>query len=177
MITATLGRIRGRDDRCPEQTLTCDDPLEALDHLVSAELAYGAQIPCVTDRCVTVQTHVFGSFDTTMYAGPADEMRPLVDVATLTRAIDDQHRDTIMDAALARADRIRMAGHRATTYLAMLAPVWLGTARLTVLTMLVCGLTTRDDLEAGSRATLSDVIAALQLARDGSCTFREALAL
>lgn len=176
MILVTLGRRRGGYDRCPEQTLTFDDPLEALDHLVSAELAYGGQITCVTDWCVTVRTEVYGCQDTTVYTGPATQMRLLVDVATLTRVVDHQYHNTIMDAAVDMTDRLPRHMGRIPRMLSLVAPLVFGEARLRMLVMLASGIG-RDDLEAGTRHSVSDLIAALQLARDGSCTFREALAL
>jgi hypothetical protein len=43
--------------------------------------------------------------------------------------------------------------------------------------MLACGIQEEDDIKAGIVAEIKDLVAAVQLSKDGHCSFREALAI
>ncbi|MBI2039194.1 MAG: hypothetical protein HYT22_02880 [Candidatus Niyogibacteria bacterium] len=81
-----------------------------------------------------------------------------------------------MDQVVETIDRIPER-HIGTPLLLMMAsPLIVGRSRLRAAVMLACGVQSDDDIRAGLDARIEDLVAAVQLSRDGQCTFREALA-
>lgn len=171
----TVQQSRDKDGMHFEQgTLTFADPLDAVSHLARAELSWGGQIVAVDESRITVQTEVLSCLDTSIFEGTAEEMRPLFELAYFYMRARQEHGDLIVDEAVeSLPDRIGGV----PLFLSMMAPLLMGRNRLKVAVMLACGVQDVDDIRAGLGAEIENLIAAVQLAQDESCSFREALAL
>ena len=77
-----------------EQRLT---PEQALQAFVLCELGFGAKIYDLDSHRVTVQTHVAGSSEFTIFHGPRAEMADLVDVAAWYLQVSQNCSDHLRD--------------------------------------------------------------------------------
>lgn len=174
----TKKQSRDKDGEHFEQaTLTFKDPLDALASLAKYELGWGGQVVDVSESFIKVQTRVFHCLDTSIFEGPTVEMKPLFELVYFYTKASQEFEGAIEDQAVDETGRWPDGIGRVPLFLSMLAPLVIGSNRLKAAAMLACGLRDENDIKAGLNADIKDIVAAFQLAKDGQCSFREALAL
>jgi hypothetical protein len=176
MITVT--QTRHKDGEFFNQpAITFDDPLEALGQLVDVELKWGGQITSVDETSLLVITRVMGCIDSSHFQGETvEEMKPLLELAYYH--LQAGTHDELLRQHAAQIFMEKTGGNPGL--LKLIAPLLVGGSHLRLTTMLACGITEEEDLKAGmeTRGQLKDIIAAIQLMRDGTCSsFRESLEL
>ncbi len=174
MITAKMHRNNGMDH--DQGKIEFKDPLKALDHLVKAELAFGGQVTGVSSTHLRVVTKILNCVDTTVFEGPEEEMRPILELVYFYLEANKRHGATIIEKSVDEA--IKFTDGKLTPLLMnMMGGMLIGQHRLKVATMFACGVEDEESVKVGLSRNLSDIIAAAQLSRDGSCSFKEALSL
>lgn len=163
MIRITMFRDRGCehfDQGSREVT-----PEQALRSLVSGELAFGGNITEATGTRLVVITRVLYCVDTTIFAGSAEEMQQLNQVAYYYLQACGQQ-DVVLDGVLVAASRMlgRQAGN--PFLLTTAAPTLMGRQRLALSTLLAAGVTEEQEIAAGMQLSLDDLLAALELVRE-----------
>lgn len=175
MITTTQWRIKdGQKFKCP--TFTFTDPLKALAHLIDVELSWGGRIHKLDETYIEVHTGIMQCLDISFFEGPAEEMRPLYEFACYYSIAEASHEEEIVSAATQTAQDMTSKSGISPAWLEMAAPRLLGAARLRMATMLACGVNDEEDIQLGLKTKAKDIIAAIELSREGLCSFREALA-
>lgn len=148
-------------------TLDFENPLEAVGHLATAELKWGARVTEVTETSIEVLVSgIFGCRDVSIFEGPADEMQPIFELVYFYLEAMAEHREEIMGQMTKDIRRVlgdRVIGFPLTE---ALTSMLLGRNRLKTAVMLACGITV-DEIEVGMRFSLEDIIAAIQLIREG----------
>ncbi|MDF1496610.1 MAG: hypothetical protein P1P90_00940 [Patescibacteria group bacterium] len=176
MIRVTQTRDRD-NEHFDQPTLEIGDPLVAALRLAQMELAYGARVTEASETRIVVKTRVFACVDTSVFEGTEEEMEPLVELVYFYLKAETEHGKEILDHAVSTAMSLPGGVGRKPFYLSMLTPLLLGGNKLKVALMLACGLRDEEQLKAGLQARLEDLVAAVQLQRDGLCSFQEALEL
>jgi hypothetical protein len=174
----TVKQYRDKDgERFTQMTLTFNEPLEAVAHLVRVELGWGGQIVDVSENRVKVQTRVLHCLDTSIFEGPPEEMRPLFELVYFYMEASEKHGDIIVDEAVDYTQRLPDGIGGVPLFLSMMAPLLVGGNRLKVAVMLACGVQDENDIKAGLGVKIENLVAAVQISKDGHCSFREALAI
>ncbi len=176
MITVKQFRDRG-NEHFEQATLTFNNPLEAVVHLAKAELGWGGQIVDVDENHIKVQTRVLNCLDTSIFEGSAEEMKPLFEFAYFYMETREKYSNLIVDETVDYIQCLPNEIGGVPLFLSILTPFLIGGNRLKVAVMLACGMRDEKDIKAGLSAKIDDLVAAVQLSKEGRCSFREALAI
>lgn len=166
MIRMTMYRDRGSehfDQGSYEVT-----PERALRSLVTGELAFGGNITEATGTRLVVVTRVLVCVDTTIFEGTAEEMHQLNQVVYYYLQACGRQDDVLLDSVLLAAERLlgQQAGN--AFLLTTAAPMLMGRQRLALAALLAAGVTDEQDIAAGMRLSLDDLLAALELVQENS---------
>jgi hypothetical protein len=175
VISIVQYRERGRE-RFDQDTLTFTNPLEAVLHVVKAELAFGGQITEVSATRVVLQTRVFDTYDTSIVTGTDEELRPLLTLAYYHTQALAEHPGEIAAGAAQTAARMSGALGGCPGFLSLTAPILLGRNQIKTSLLLACGIEDPESIQQLVQQRLEDLVAAFQLQADGVCSFQEALA-
>ncbi len=154
------------------------DPFEAIGHLVKYELGYGGEIMGISAESVMIQTRVAGCIDTTIFEGPADEMKAILEFTRLYLEMGKKYED--IDYVSAQEWRLATTNipDGATDmelFVSTIAPPVVYEDILKEAVMLAGGV--GEHFKVGLAVEFDDLIAAIQLFREGLCSFREALTI
>jgi hypothetical protein len=145
---------------------------DALDYLVTAELAFGGQLTTLTPTNITVVTRVMSCIDTTTFEGSVDEMQLLVEAAAVyTSLTDPKHEslhNTIVDAVMAVTKGVPLMIHLGADMIRGKA-----LTKLTVIMLLGPDV----DVQAALTLSFKDLCAVLTLVRLDGVAVADALDL
>ncbi len=161
----------------PLASLEFKDRLDAFGHLAQVHLAWGANILSCTPEEIKVQSRVLNKVDTAIYKGPVDEMVELCELVSMYQwasRFDEKVVKSAIEAHTAIAQKPSIAG--STQILSMLAGNLIGMSKLKIVAMLYGGVEEPADIDVGLKMKLDELIAALQLVKEGHGSFRTVLA-
>lgn len=159
-----------------QQTLQFKDPLQAICHLATAELAYGGRIIDLDPKKIEVQTRVNATcVDMAVFKGSEEMMKPLLAFIALWTQLCQEHGQERRAKDVAKIMEITDGK---PVLVSMLAPFMMNTDLINMAILLMCEIQDETDVAAALKhGDIGDVVAAHQLAKEGACTFREALAI
>lgn len=147
---------------------------DATRHLAEVELAFGARVLSLSQTRIVVQTTIVGLIDQSIFEGNVQEIQHLLRLLYFYQMavtnFDHLAREAAAEEAISQLGGIQRLVELAAPYL-------IGGSRLRIAVMLSYGITDPEDLEIGAHARLCDIFTALQLSREESCSFRDALVL
>jgi hypothetical protein len=174
----TITQFRDKvGERFEQATRRYNDPLEAVAHLARVELAWGGHVVDVGENHIKVETQLPCYLDTAIFEGPTEELMPLFELVHFYMEASEKYGDLIVDETVNYTRHLPVGVRGVPLFLVMMAPLLAGSNRLKVAVMLACGVQDENDIKAGLGAKIDDLVAAVQLSKDGHCSFREALAV
>lgn len=140
---------------------------EALDRLIY-ELSHSGKVVDVSTTqnyaTITIEAKVLFDVDTTVFTGPLNSMLFLAEIAYYHSKVAKDHRDTLMDSAV-EIFRTVFSDSAAEEILLRIAAI------------MALEFFDETDMKLAAMASVEDMVAAAQLAKEGACSFREALNL
>ena len=104
-------------------------------------------------------------------------MIPLLEVSRFYLEAMHEHSSLVKEEVLNNLKNLPGKDGKKAFFISALAPIFMGRSCLKIALILGCGVRDEEDVRLASKARRKDIIAAAQLARDGHCSFREALSL
>jgi hypothetical protein len=173
----SIVQFRDKDgERILLETLTFEQPLDALPQIVKTELAFGGQITEASPIRVVVETWLYGSRDTCIVTGTREELHPLLVLAYHHTEGLAKHPEAITSGAVGSATRLGNTLAGSPDVVGLASPILLGRNRLKAALLLACGITDGSAIRVLTQHRLEDLVAAFHRQADGGCSFEQALA-
>lgn len=172
MITVELGRRKDGETSVNTRKMNSHD---ALALLIECELAWGAEIIEAGQNLLVVETSIMHMVDTTKFSGDHEEMKPLLELAYYYNlgAANQTRVDKIVDAVT--DEFMQLPDRNRTPLIAqMVGPLLIGRTRLKTAALLALGISP-ENIKSYIEHTLDDIVAAIQLQAEGTCSFDEAI--